>query len=121
MAEFAVAATLLFTMVFFIIEFGQVTWRYNTIASLAKDAARWASVRGASGSTVADSSAVQTYVNAHSNGLTVIARTTWPDGGGNAAGKRVQVRIETSYTPQSTLIPHSLLNLHSTAQVVIAR
>jgi Flp pilus assembly protein TadG len=121
MVEFSLAAIALFTMVFFIIEFGQAVWRYNTVSSLAKEGARWASVHGDNGVTTADSAAVQTYVNDRSPGINVIVHTTWPDAGSKAAGKRVQVKVETTFTPQSSLIPHAALNLHSTAQDLIAR
>ena len=123
MVEFAISAILLLTIVFFIIEFSQATWRYNTIASLAKDAARYASMHGSSSGSPVDSAAVQTYVNARSQGIDVIVRTSWPDGGTDpkVAGKRVEVRVETAFTPQTTLIPHATLNMHSTAQLVIAR
>ena len=121
MVEFAITAMLLLMIVFFIIEFGQATWRYNTMGGLAKDAARYASVHGSSSGSAVDSAAVQTWVNSRSQGFAVIAHTTWPDGGSNAPGKRVQVRVETTFTPQTRLIPHSALNLRSTAQVIIAR
>jgi Flp pilus assembly protein TadG len=121
MVEFALAALVLFSMIFFIIEFGQATWRYNTVASLAKDGARWASMHGTNGVTVADSAAVQNYVNGKSQGIGVIVHTTWPDAGSKAAGNRVQVTVESTFTPQTRLIPHAPLNLHSTAQVIIAR
>lgn len=121
MVEFSLSAILLFSVIFFIIEFGQATWRYNTVASLAKDGARWASLHGTNGVPVADSAAVQTYVNGRSTGINVIVHTTWPDAGSKDAGKRVQVLVESTFTPQSTLIPHAALNLHSTAQDIIAR
>lgn len=121
MVEFAITAILLLTIVFFIIEFGQATWRYNMIAGLAKDAARYASVHGAGSGSIADSATVQNYVNARSQGISVIVHTTWPDGGSKAAGNRVQVQVEGSFTPRTTLIPHSTLNLRSTAQVIISR
>ena len=121
MVEFAITAILLLTILFFIIEFGQATWRYNTVAGLAKDAARYASVHGSSSGSVADSASVQTYVNSRSQGIPVIVHTTWPEAGSKAPGKRVQVQVETTFTPRTTLIPHSALNLHSTAQVIIAR
>ena len=121
MVEFAIAAVVLMSMIFFVIEFGQATWRYNTIASISKDAARAASLHGSNGITQWTTDSVQTYVDNHSQGLTLVATTTWPDGGSKAAGSRVQVTVEGSFTPRISIIPHSLLNFHSTAQVIIAR
>jgi Flp pilus assembly protein TadG len=121
MVEFAIASLVLMSMIFFVLEFGQATWRYNTIASLAKDGARWASLHGTNGVTTADSAAVQDYVNGRSQGIVVIVRTSWPDGGSKASGSRVQVTVEGNFTPRVSIIPHSALNFHSTAQVIIAR
>ena len=120
MVQFAIASTLLFSMIFFLIEFSQVTFRYNTIGSLAKDAARYASVHGQKATVVADSAYIQTYVNGKNSGFTVIAHTTWPDGNKDP-GSRVQVQVETSITPSTAIIPHWALTLRSTAQVLISR
>src|SRR3569832_1609033 len=49
MVEFALASLFLLTIIFFVIEFGQAVYRYNAVAALAKDAARYASVHGTRG------------------------------------------------------------------------
>ena len=119
LVEFAIAAIFLFSIVFFTIEFGQAVWRYNTIASLAKDGARWASVHGSESASVADSAAVQTYVNTRSPNIAVVVRTTWPDGNKDP-GSVVQVRVDGSFTPITKIVPQGTHTLRSTAQVVIA-
>ncbi len=109
------------SIVFFIIAFGQATWRYNTIAGIAKDAARAAAVHGSKGSTVWTADSVQTYVNGKSPGLALTATTTWPDGGSNVAPNTVQVQVQATYTPNAPLIPRNMLTLRSTARAFIAR
>ncbi len=42
--EFALASALFFATLFGILEFGQAVWRYNMLAELAQEGARWASV-----------------------------------------------------------------------------
>src|SRR5437870_5698226 len=116
-------------MLFGAIEFGIAVWKYNTLASLAQDGARWAAVRGSTCTTPcvpADNDNVQTYVQGRAVGISSAAltvTTTWPDGGSpsNAAGKTVQVTVQHDFTPLTTLIPHATLSLHSTAQMKIAR
>ncbi len=111
------------TIIFGILEFGQAVWKYNTVASLAKEAARYASVHGSKSGTPADSAAVQTYVDSRTPNFAVIARTTWPDGGTtpNAPGNKVQVSVETTFTPMTKIVPQGTHTLRSTAQVIIAR
>lgn len=115
------AATILMSMIFFVIAFGQATWRYNTVASIAKDAARAASLHGQNGVTVWTADSVQAYVNNRSQGMTLSVTTNWPDGGSNLSPNRVQVRVQGTYTPIAPLIPRNMLTLHSTAQALIAR
>ena len=119
LVEFALAAIFLFSIIFFIIEFGLAVWRYNTVASLAKDGARWASLHGSESATVADSAAVQNYVNTKTPGIPVVVRTTWP-GGNKDPGSVVQVRVDGSFTPLTKIVPQGTRTLRSTAQVVIA-
>jgi Flp pilus assembly protein TadG len=46
LVEFAFASIVFFMMLFGIVEFGIAVWRYNMVADLAQEGARWASVRG---------------------------------------------------------------------------
>ena len=121
--EFALALVLFMMTIFGIVELGLGVWQYNMVSNLAQDGARWASVRGSTATTAATNSTVQTYVQGRVPGMTPTVTTTWPDGGSpsNAPGNRVQVVVQKSFTPLTTLIPHATLTLQSTAQMIIAR
>jgi Flp pilus assembly protein TadG len=123
LVEFALASVVFFMTIFGIIEFGRAVWEYNIVASLAKDGARYASLRGSTSGAAVSSDNVQTYLRTHDFGLNVSAVATWPDGGtpSNGPGKTVQVHVTRTFTPLTLLIPHIPLTLQSTAQVTIAR
>jgi hypothetical protein len=115
-----------FAIIFGIVEFGIGVFQYTVIGNLAKEGARWAAVRGSTCSspcTQATNANVQTYVQGRSLGLNPSVTTTWPDGGtpSNQPGKRVQVVVQKSFTPLTTLIPNATLTISSTAQLVISR
>jgi hypothetical protein len=116
---------LFFMTLFGILEFGQAVWRYNMIANLAQEGARWASVRGAGasgGMTPASAADVQTFVRARSVGIPVTAPTP-PTSNPSAlsAGDEVVVKVQTTFTPLTTLIPHSTITLSATSKMIMAR
>jgi Flp pilus assembly protein TadG len=128
LVEFALCAAVFFVTVFGILEFGLAIWQYNVVATLAKEGARWAAVRGSTsgGNAVSTNGPVQTYVQGRALGLAPTVDATWPDGIGdgkpaNYPGKKVQVVVTKNFTPPSRLIPHPNLVLRSTAQLIIAR
>ena len=119
--EFAIAALVFFIIVLGTMAFGVAVWEYNIVASAAKDGARWAAVRGATSSTPATSTTVESYVNARVYGRTVTVTTTWPDGGSpsNGKGKRVRVVVSTTFIPTVRFL--SSMTLRSTAEMIIMR
>ena len=48
LVEFALASTIFFMTIFGVLGFGVAVWRYNMVADLAQEGARWAAVRGSS-------------------------------------------------------------------------
>jgi Flp pilus assembly protein TadG len=121
LVEFAVGALLYFTVLFGTIELGLLVWRYNTVANLAQEGARWASVRGST-STIADKD-VQKYVRDRAVGLTVTVTTTPPLDAPSPPqpGQTVSVQVQTAVAPLTSLVPHGTLTVSSTATMVIAR
>ena len=120
LVEFAIASVVFFTLVFGSLEFGLAVWQYNMVADLAQEGARWASVRGQSTGLGITSANVQTYVTSRAVGLTVTVTTTAaPET--LAAGSTIGVTVTSYYLPDTTLLPHSLLTLQSTAQMTIAQ
>jgi Flp pilus assembly protein TadG len=118
--EFAFASLIFFAIVFGIIEFGIAVWRYNLVADLAQEGARWASVRGADSGAVASSNDVQTFVQSRAMGLAPSVTTTWSPSS-KKPGAIVTVTVQTNFTPGTNLIPHGTFTLRSSAQMVIAR
>src|SRR6266542_3951458 len=70
LTEFAFASAIFFVTVFGTVLFGIAVWRYNLIADLAQEGARWASVHGSTGSSPqADNTSLTTYVTGRAIGM----------------------------------------------------
>lgn len=123
--EFALSSVVFFMTLFGILEFGQAVWRYNLVANLAQEGARWASVRGSGasgGMTPASAADVQTFVRARALGLAVTAPTPPTSNPSTLnAGDQVVVKVQTTFTPLTTLIPHSAITLSATSKMIMAR
>jgi len=75
MVEFAIAAGLLFIPLFFaLFEFGFAFWSKNAAANDAREAARYAVVRGSTSSNIATVDSIRKFVKARSS-----MRTSGPD------------------------------------------
>jgi len=113
-------SVLFFTIVIGTVEFSRMVWQDNTVASAAKDGARWAAVHGATADTTATATSVQDFVRSRAYGLPVTVTTTWnPED--QRAGSIVTVTVQGSFRPIVPLLPQSTVTLHSSAQMVISR
>jgi len=119
--EFALSALLFFTLLFGTIELGMLIWRYNMVANLAQEGARWASVRGSTSSIPASNSDVQTHVQGRAGGMMVTATTPLGAPSALQPGQTLSVQVQTTVAPLTQLVPHGTLTLSSTASMVIAR
>jgi Flp pilus assembly protein TadG len=149
--EFALASTLLFGTIFGIISFAVAVFEYNAVSELAREGARYAAVHGSysgsvacggtTSSTGATSAIVQCYLRSRGFGLQVTAAMTCGTPGGSLAtcgtnagvactaggvcnndpGKLVQVNVQQTFRPFTTLIPSAAMTLQSTSQMIIAR
>lgn len=122
-AEFALVLTPCLTLIFAIINFALALYCYDFVCYSAQQAARYATVHGATGSPVAASSDIQTYVNAlvagvlNTNNLNVA--TTWaPD---NKPGSVVTVTVSYSYPPLTSFVSSVTIPLTRTAAMVITQ
>jgi len=127
------------TLMFGVIQVSQAFYSYHSVSEAAREATRYAMVRGSScsgfGSACpAAASDVQTYIQGYGfPGLTaasIAVTTTWPNTGSsctpsvtpcNNPGNLVKVTV--SY-PFSLVVPYittSALTLTSTSQMVISR
>ena len=147
LVEQAFAIVLLLTIIFAIIDFGRALYTYHFVSNVAREATRWASVRGTTcsglaGGCPANGSHVQTYVSAVSGmGLDSTKITTtsqWgpapnnaPVCGGAASttptptnslpGCVVQVQVQYAYKFFFPFLPKSTMNMSSASQMVISQ
>jgi Flp pilus assembly protein TadG len=121
LVEFALASIVLLSTIFGTLEFGIAVWRYNMVADLAQEGARWASVRGAnSGGGGASAAQVQAYVQSRAPGFDVTVTTT-PAPSTLNAGETVTVVVQSTYTSLTRLVPQGLLTMSSTAKMIVSR
>jgi Flp pilus assembly protein TadG len=120
LVEFALASMVFFVTIFATLQLGLAVWKYNMVANLAQEGARWASVRGSTSSLPVGS--LQTFVQSRSLGINVTA-TASPVGapGALSPGQTVSVRVQTVFVPFTPLIPMTTVTLQSTAKMVMAR
>src|SRR5262245_24948018 len=102
LVEFALSSIVLFSVLFATIELGIAVWRYNMVADLAQEGARYATVHGKNSSSPLAASAVQTFVQTRAAGMSVSVTTT-PAPSTLIAGETVTVSVQATYTPLSSL------------------
>jgi Flp pilus assembly protein TadG len=120
LVEFALVSIVFLMTIFGVFDFGLAIWRYNIVADLAQEGARWASVHGKKSLSPASAADVQTYINTRSPGLTVTVTTT-PDPSTLAQGNTVSVVVSATYAPLTQLVPQGTRTLTSTAKMIVAR
>jgi hypothetical protein len=136
LVEQALVLVLFLTVVFAIIDFGRALYTYHFVSNAAREATRWASVRGNACNAPdcpAKPSDVQTYVaNVSGLGLDpakLTATTTWiapPNGvpgcdGHPNPGCVVEVEVDYSYNFIFPFLPTGPLLMKSTSQMVISQ
>ena len=134
LVEFALVLPVVLVTIFGILEYGVVVWQYNTIADLAQEGARWASVRGrAAGAAGVTESQVQTFVQNRALGLnpavstytvdasTKTCTTTHVDPNTLGPGAGLCVVAQKSVAPLTRLVPLGTMTLSATAQMIVAR
>jgi Flp pilus assembly protein TadG len=139
LVEQAIVLTLFLTVLFAIIDFGRALYTYHFVSNAAREASRWASVRGftctgLSGGCPAGDPDVQTYVsNVSGMGLDptkITATTSWPITSFssptcgtqiNNPGCVVQVQVTYSYNFFFPFLPTSPITMQSTSQMVISQ
>lgn len=135
LVEFALASAMFFMTIFGILSFGIGIFRYNLVADLAQEGARWASVRGSghdSSIAAASESHVGTYVTGRAVGVEVstsvftvdaskTCTTTHVHPSSLGEGSGFCVTVSTTFGPVTAFIPNTTLTLQSTAQMVMPR
>ncbi len=120
--EAALNLVIFVTLVFGIIGMGWGVFIYNQVSELAREATRYAVVRGAGSPSPASAADIQQFVLSRSSGLNpnnLTVTTTWtPD---KTAGSVVKIQVAYSLSPLLPLIPQQVLTLKSTSQMVISQ
>lgn len=133
--ETAILLGILLVMVFGIVDFGRAMYTYAFVAQLARQGARWASVRGSQCSLLTDCNAsstqIQSYVQSLSEGLTtfssITAQATWPAStcppgeSGKTPGCAVSVTVSYPFYFVTPMLPKSEIKMSSTSQMVISQ
>lgn len=122
-AEFALVLTPCLALIFGIINFALALYCYDFVCYSAQQAARYATVHGATAPTVVSVSDVQSYVNTLVAGVlntsNVNVTTTWsPD---NQPGSTVTVTVSYNYPPLTSLVSSVTIPLTRTAAMVITQ
>lgn len=148
LVEFAMAATIFFTVMFAIMNFSLVMYAYSYLADSAREATRYAMVRGSTwvnnggadcaspgpANCTAQTADIQTFVRnfgipgLNSNNITVTS--TWLTASGAACGatdackppgNQVRITVSYSYTVSIPLVPQQTFAMSSTSQMVVAQ
>lgn len=145
--EFAIVAIVLFTVIFGIIDCSRALYSYHFVSYAARDAVRYAIVRGSSWGTTtcattstfscnATSANVTSYVKSYVPGAltpgSITVNTTWPGtaptgatgtcsttSGSNSPGCLVTVQVTYPYSFSLPFIPKKSMTFSSTASMVI--
>ncbi len=118
--EFAMIAPLLFALTLGAIDGGRAMLAFNSVEKLAKDGARFASVRGSEYSSPATESDIRDYVKSRASGLdssNLNVNVDWPVN--NDPGEVVNVQV--TYVFTSLLMVSAPLTFDRTAVLNIMR
>ncbi len=122
MIESALTAVLLFMLIFGIVGFGRAIWAYGWVSHAAREATRWAAVRGSESGRAAAASDVTNFVSQQLAGLTnnnneLNVATTWSPN--NSPGSFVQVTVQYTCTQIVPWVPQIVVS--SSSQMMIAQ
>jgi Flp pilus assembly protein TadG len=129
--EFALAGTVLLSLMFAVIDFGRALFTYNVVTNAARIGSRYAIVHGSSCTLAicpASSSAIQTYVLSKVSGLnpsqlTVTARWTTGSGCGDPMfqGPNCIVTVTATYPFKLVMSLNRSWTMTATSQMVISQ
>lgn len=133
LVEFAFASVILFTVMFGIFDFGIAVARYNMLAALSQEGARFASVRGSKSQLLDKTAADVSHFVQGRAGFPVTVTTTRFDPGEHhcsraatdpsaiAPGDPICVTVESGYTRVAALIPIPSMLLRSRSMMIVSR
>ncbi|MBV8066349.1 MAG: pilus assembly protein [Candidatus Eremiobacteraeota bacterium] len=126
--ETAIVMAVVLAILFGIIDFGRALYTYSFVATLAREGARWAIVRGANCTMLpapcparSGSADIQPYVRSLSQGVTnpnlITANLSFPC---NTPGCVAQVTVQYPFSFSLPFMPKTGISMSSTSQMVIS-
>jgi Flp pilus assembly protein TadG len=122
--EFAVASSMLFLLIFGIIELAFVVYSYNMISFATRLATRYAVIHSPTSASPATTAQIQqvavnaaTLVNLTTSNVTV----AWPTDPNNSTLKDAQVTISYTYVPITTVAHLPAITLTSKARMLVSQ
>ncbi len=120
LVESSLVLTVFLLFAFGTMDFGRLVYAYNFCSFAARDASRYAAVRGSSSGSAATSATVKTFVTGLAAGLDstkLTVTTTWaPD---DNPGSTVTVLVKYTYTPMVKMILPNALSVGSQSEATI--
>ena len=120
--ELAATATLILSILFGTFGFGEALFAYHSLSEAAREATRYAVVRGANSPSPVTADQMKTYVNGILPGLNtanVTTLTTWSPN--NSPGGVVSVKLSYTYSFNIPLLPTAAINMTSTSKMTISQ
>ncbi len=121
MVEAALTALVFFMLLWGIVGFARAMWGYSWASHAAREASRWASVRGKASQHKVSATDVDAYVKANNLGLTtgnITTNTVWDDPN-ETPGTVVNVTVSYNVSHIVPFVPR--LTVSSTSRMVIAQ
>jgi Flp pilus assembly protein TadG len=128
--EFALASTILFMLVFGVMAICLALYSYNVTAEAAREATRFAIVRGSACTKTLPCNATLDQIQAHIRGigfpginstsLSVTSDCCWPSSNKNP-GSPVQVTVQYTFPLAIPFVPTRTLTMSSTSQMLISQ
>jgi len=118
----AASITLLLSILLGAVGFGEALYAYHSLAEAAREATRYAVVRGANSPSPVTATQMQTYVNGILPGLNtanVTTTTTWSPN--NSPGGAVTVQVNYTYNFNIPLLPTAAISMTSTSKTIISQ
>ena len=122
MVEAALVSVPFFVLIIGIIGAAYLVFTYNTVAFMAQQGGRWASVHGSTSGAQADATAVSNYVKSQGAGLaagTVTVNTTWTPNASPGSAVKVDVLYSIS-DPLAAVLPEPI-SFHCSSAMTILR
>ncbi len=118
--EAAISTVLLTILMAGAAEGAQMLYTYVSLCNVARQATRYAIVRGSQSGRAVSAADITTFVQAHAtipNATTITATTTWIPN--NAPGGVVKVQVKYTFSGYLPFLPPSSVVLQSTSEMTI--